>query len=356
MNEKSSTHRYIEYINANIVPFIDYDELQKSYATEKMTYARCILNKLHEAMVKIYGSEQLEEFDGDEGFVAIPGFVRGRDNGQLCLALLDIDLSSSGEHWGTTFFCKYGVISQADFDKYPAAREIVKQIGVYDYCYTATIPGDIHVDNGRLPDKLKEILNELGTHEHVTDAHISAESFTVKMKELLPNASNKAVECLIAYANELDSDDIYPRSAFFSENYVGYNMAAHKYGVETTTQTLKICEEFCFNHWEVIAAARLVAAGVLTNEIITKSVDGELNLTEEQSAEMQSGLEALKNGTLKVPTAIEKPSVLEEIRNNAKTATNNKLKAEKEKTTGKDKTISESTKSKSAKKKSEPEH
>jgi len=317
-----------------------------------MTYARCILNKLHEAMVKIYGSEQLEEFDGDdEGFVAIPGFVRGRDSGQLCLALLDIDLSSSGEHWGTTFFCKYGVISQADFDKYPAAHEIVKQIGAYDYCYTATIPGDIHVDNERLPDKLQEILKELGAHEHVTDVHISAEIFTAKMKELLPNASDKAVELLIAYANELDSDDIYPRSVFFSENYVGYNMAAHKYGIETATQTLKICEEFCFNHWEVLAAA-----GVLTNEIITKSVDGELNLTEEQSAEMQSGLEALKNGTLKVPAAIEKLSVLEESRNNAKTTTSNKPKTEKEKTADKDRTAPKGTKSKSAKKKFEPEH
>jgi hypothetical protein len=164
MNESSPTHRYVEYINANILPSVDYDKLQKSYDTDEMTYARDILNRLHDAMIKIYGSEHLGEFDGDEGFVMVPGFVRGRDSGRYCLVLLDLDLSSSGEHWGTTFLCKYGVISQDDFDKHPAAHDIVKQIGVYDYCYTAKIAGDIHVDKNRLPGKLKEILAELGKH------------------------------------------------------------------------------------------------------------------------------------------------------------------------------------------------
>jgi hypothetical protein len=33
-------------------------------------------------------------------------------------------------------------------------------IGVYDYCYTAKIPGDIHVSHAKLPKELKAILHD----------------------------------------------------------------------------------------------------------------------------------------------------------------------------------------------------
>lgn len=171
MSEKSKLEQYVDDINAHILPFIDYDRLQTSYDTD-MDYAKGVLNRLHEAMKNAYGGERLGEWDGDEGFVMIPGIVRGRENGNMCIALLDLDLSSSGEHWGTSFLCKYGVIPQtgADTDNgnnsalVSHMRELSAAFVPYDYCYTAALPDDIHVRHATLPADLKAVLDDFRSH------------------------------------------------------------------------------------------------------------------------------------------------------------------------------------------------
>jgi len=170
MSEKNSTDAYVEHINSRILPFIDYGELQKSCGTD-MVYAKGVLHRLHRAMVEVYGDERLDDMSGDDGFVVIPGIVRGIDSGKLCVALLDLDLHSSGEHWGTTFLCEYGAINQSSlYDKkflpdneavIPSEmREAVAKYMPYDYCYTATIPGDIHIDKNCLPQEIKDVLKD----------------------------------------------------------------------------------------------------------------------------------------------------------------------------------------------------
>lgn len=166
-NSTNPLTRYVDYINVNILPFIDYDKLQKSYATDT-AYAKGVLNCLHGAMVKIYGSEYLDWRTSEDGFVMIPGIVQGRENGNICLALLDLDLTSSCEHWGTTFLCKYGAISQSDIGESPAADAITKHIGTYDYCYTALTHDDHHVDFETLPSKLKAVLADFERYKMVS--------------------------------------------------------------------------------------------------------------------------------------------------------------------------------------------
>jgi len=171
MNEKSKPEQYARYIKSHILPFIDYYELQASYETD-MVYAKGILTRLHESMVAVYGGERLVERDSNKGFVVIPGVLRGINSGNMCLALLELDLSSSGEHWGTDYLCKYGIISQ-DYNsalsdnKYVLKSEI-KEVNAaylpYDYCYTAEIPGDIHVKRTLLPDELKSVLKDFRNH------------------------------------------------------------------------------------------------------------------------------------------------------------------------------------------------
>ena len=167
MEDKNKTDQYVEYINKHILPFIDYFELKKSYQTD-MVYAKGALNCLHEAMVKMYGSEQLDENSGDGGIVVIPGVVRGKESGKICVVLLDIDISSSGEHWGTTFLCGHGVINQNQaYSKSPDAAEFRKAITPYtpyDYCYTAKIHGDIHIDKFLLPAEIKDVLKDFRNH------------------------------------------------------------------------------------------------------------------------------------------------------------------------------------------------
>jgi len=167
MADKNTTDKYVDYINKHILQSIDYSELQKSYGTD-MSYAKTVLNKLHDAMVKVYGSEQFDEYDGDDGVVIIPGIIRGRESGKMCVVLLDIDLYSSGEHWGTTFLCEYGVINQNQvYSKTADSAELRKAIApysVYDYCYTAEIPDDIHIDKTRMPEDIKSVLRNFRNH------------------------------------------------------------------------------------------------------------------------------------------------------------------------------------------------
>jgi len=167
MSDKSKTDLFVEHVNSHILPFIDYSALQASYDSD-MVYAKGILNRLHEAMVTAYGSERLSETDGENGFVVIPGVVCGRESGKTCLALLELDLSSSGEHWGTSYLCKYGVISQDGAANNSVLKSEIKEINAayipYDYGYTATIPGDIHVDRASLPDGIKSILDDFKNH------------------------------------------------------------------------------------------------------------------------------------------------------------------------------------------------
>lgn len=163
-NEKavSKADSYIDYLNVHILPRIDYEKLQNSYSTSDKTYAKGILNLLHQAMVEVYGSEILRSEDNsiEDGFVVIPGVVHGKKSGAIALALLELDLTSSGEHWATDFFTKHGLISQSKNDGTPEA--LTQLMGIlyipYDYAYTAKIPNDIHIDKNRLSSEITEIL------------------------------------------------------------------------------------------------------------------------------------------------------------------------------------------------------
>jgi len=157
--KKTTTERYVDYIDKNILPVINYNKLQASYSSD-MVYAKTILNLLHKAMVKIYGGESFELNSGDEEFVVIPGVVRGIKSGNMVIVLLELDLSSSGEHCGTTFLCKYGAIPQDGNKNDPEVQDIHSMFMPYEYCYTATIPDDIHVNYENLSKEIKNVLND----------------------------------------------------------------------------------------------------------------------------------------------------------------------------------------------------
>lgn len=166
--DESKADLYVDYINESILPRIDYGALQQSYETADKSYAKGILNHLHEAMVQIYGAETLRpdyNQEMEENFVVIPGVVQGKKTGKIALALLELDLSSSGEHWGTSFLCKYGVLPQSG-GKLPTdtAAPFVNAFIPYDYGYTADIPNDIHIRRGKLPDGIKDMLATFKEH------------------------------------------------------------------------------------------------------------------------------------------------------------------------------------------------
>jgi hypothetical protein len=175
-----------------------------------------ILNRLHEAMVEVYGNDYFEREDGDDGFVVIPGVLHGRETGKICLALLDIDLSSSGEHWGITFLVWSGVISQSEAyskDGGQAAAEIKNAIapyGVYSYAYTAEIPDDIHVSTESTPTALLDILNDFRNHRALLTNEVKGKQ---SIEDRLRNAQEKVAQNDASHAGQRDKPPAQKRGA-----------------------------------------------------------------------------------------------------------------------------------------------
>lgn len=167
LKEKPPTERFVDHINANILPFIDYSQLAQSYRTEEKAYAKGILNLLHSAMAEQYGTDTLSPSYSsmEDDYAVIPGVIQGKNSGEVAIALLGIDLASSGEHCQTDILCRYGIVSQGNSElPAPIMAQINAAYMPYDYCYTANIPGDIHVQKSRLPDGIKEMLGDFQNH------------------------------------------------------------------------------------------------------------------------------------------------------------------------------------------------
>ena len=104
--------------------------------------------------IDVYGEEPLSR--DDYNFVDMPAVIRGQ-NGKMCLGIVCLDLSSSGEHWGTTFFTPYGILEQGN-QMSAVEQKFIRQFSPYSYWYSPEIEGDIHVDFDETPDDVAGIL------------------------------------------------------------------------------------------------------------------------------------------------------------------------------------------------------
>jgi len=139
----------------------------------------------------------------------------------------------------------------------------------------------------------------------VTEVRMSERDFRSKMKELIPGASEKAIERLMVFAEELDKDG-HPKEIVLSETYVSFILTMRQYGGEITGEVLKLCEDSCLNYWEIRDAARHIKEGVSPEEVLQKALDGELDLVSEEWDELQAELAAQMNGALGVPSRLRK--------------------------------------------------
>ena len=60
--------------------------------------------------------------DESYGMVMMPAVVKGTESGIKALALVTLDLESSGEHWGTTFLTPGGPLVQGTCRAYRGAE------------------------------------------------------------------------------------------------------------------------------------------------------------------------------------------------------------------------------------------
>ena len=88
---------FIDKIN-EILEKTDFKLLNMSCNSENTSYAAEKLFAMHQAFEEVYGEGYVEE---GYGMVMMPAVIRGRESGIHALAVVTLDLESSGEHWGT---------------------------------------------------------------------------------------------------------------------------------------------------------------------------------------------------------------------------------------------------------------
>ncbi|MEG0036490.1 MAG: hypothetical protein RR743_07500 [Oscillospiraceae bacterium] len=156
---------YVDYINRNVLPKINYNRLQADYETADKAYAKSVLNALHQGALAVYGTETFDE-DAAGGYVLLPGVVQSKSTGNLCIALLELDLQSSGEHCGTDFLTHYGCIHQFEEEMPATVRTFLHDTyGSYDYAYTMNLENDIHIDPRRFSPEIRELLDTFKDYE-----------------------------------------------------------------------------------------------------------------------------------------------------------------------------------------------
>ena len=137
---------------------VDFKKVVESYKTPEFAEAKELLKMMHEEFCEAFGTNDVDELiEGDDVFIHLPAVMRSRETGELCVGLVYVDTSSSGEHWGTAFAFSKGFIDQND--KNSSMVEERKAFGVYDYWYTPDYDGDIHSNRDYAPDEVKSILD-----------------------------------------------------------------------------------------------------------------------------------------------------------------------------------------------------
>jgi hypothetical protein len=130
----SKINQYIDFINEELNNGIDVAMLETEDVIDKLKL------KLVELFKKVYETDSISwsDCDEDDGFALVPALIETYEKKQY-IALIDVSVQDSGEHYDTIFFTHKGLIHQ----------EELKENGILDvvpYRYKPLIEilGDIH--------------------------------------------------------------------------------------------------------------------------------------------------------------------------------------------------------------------
>lgn len=156
MEDQHPRKQYLDQLN-RYLPTVDFIELDRSCNSAEDGYAKEVLKSLHDIFVEVYGTDRL---DSGYGFADVPAVVLGRGTGHIGLGIVTLDVSSSGEHYGTWFLTPLGVLDAGDPEMSPAARKHLREnYGPYDYWYTVRLEWDCHADLENIPAKVADLLS-----------------------------------------------------------------------------------------------------------------------------------------------------------------------------------------------------
>ncbi len=145
---------FIDKVN-EILETIDFKQLNMSCNSEDTSYAAEKLLAMHQTFEEVYGEGYVDE---SYGMVMMPAVVRGRESGIQALALVTLDLESSGEHWGTTFMSPGGLLVQGHAHLTEEQKRAIREYYIpYDYWYTPLVERDHHVNFTDIPEEVVNI-------------------------------------------------------------------------------------------------------------------------------------------------------------------------------------------------------
>ena len=139
---------------------IDIEKVVSSYKTEDKTEAKKLLKTMVEVFKETHDVMSVDEMvDDGEDFMYLPSIIKGSESGELCIGLVLVDLSSSGEPHGAQFLLYNGFYDEYDKNMPEDAKKARAAIGNYDHWYPLDYSGDIHVDFDNVPEDVQSMLD-----------------------------------------------------------------------------------------------------------------------------------------------------------------------------------------------------
>lgn len=128
--------------------------------------------------------------------------------------------------------------------------------------------------------------------------------FESRLRELLPGASETALDRTVSYAEELEREAEECTESLYDAFYVELTLVKRDHGAEIAKALFDCGEHFTFNFFELRGAARLLANGWSLEQVEAYTVENGCDAAPEEAIESRSALRAFQNGD---PNFLEVP-------------------------------------------------
>lgn len=146
---------FIEKMNTKLLPKVSLEKLKMFQDAGDTWYVKAILKTMHDIFCETFGGDYVNE---DMEYVTVPAVIKGA-NGKIYPGLVDLDVSSSGEHYGSGILTPIGMIEHDGSGLSENQAKLLSEIIPYQYWYTPYIERNHHVDFDDLPADVEEILS-----------------------------------------------------------------------------------------------------------------------------------------------------------------------------------------------------
>ena len=116
------------------------------------------------------------------------------------------------------------------------------------------------------------------------------EQFEARIKELLPNMTEQAMDKWEDYAQYLVEEEEEPSDFFYDAVYVELCLIKQHQGEQTATSLFNYGEHFVFNYFELRGAAALLTDGWALDKIRDYVIKSDCDPTQEEYEESQNAL------------------------------------------------------------------